>query len=64
MKQWFEDNKVGILAMVITIITWLMVAYLVPDVVINVITAFSFGWFFLGGVVQPWIERKLEKLFE
>lgn len=64
MKQWFEENKLSILAMLITIITWLVVAYVVPDVVINVITAFSFGWFVLGGVVQPWIEHKLQKLFE
>lgn len=64
MKEWFRDNKVGILALLITLVTWILVASILPDAVINVITSFAFGWFFLGDVVQPWVERKLEKLFD
>lgn len=64
MIQWFKDNKTGILALLITIASWIAVASVLPDKVVVAIQAFAFGWFFLGDVVHPWVERKLTKLFQ
>ena len=61
MREWFRDNKIGLLALVITIVAWLGVASLLPNAVLSAVHAFAFGWFFLGDVVQPWVEAKIRR---
>ena len=61
MKEWFNKNRVGIVALLITIMVWWLVAALLPNGVISIINAFAFGWFFLGGVVVPWVESKIAR---
>lgn len=61
MRVWFQANKVGILALAITIVLWVAAASVLPVQVVVGIQAFAFGWFFLGGVVQPWVEEKIKR---
>lgn len=61
MKEWFSKNRVGIVALLITVAAWWIVAALLPNEVITIINAFAFGWFFLGGVVAPWVESKIAR---
>lgn len=61
MKEWFSKNRVGIVALLITVAAWWIVAALLPNEVITTINAFAFGWFFLGGVVVPWVESKIAR---
>ena len=58
-------NKLSILAGFLTIGVWLVLAtWIIPRELLDVIVYICFGWFVLGEVLVPWVERKLNKLFD
>lgn len=70
MKDWLFAIQLGIYrqryalaAMLISVGTWLLVGSLVPSGILDMFVYAIFGWYWLGAVVVPWIETKLEKLF-
>lgn len=64
MINWFKHNKLSLAALVITIGAWIIFGSLVPRAILDVIVYGIVGWFWMGGVVVPWVERKLEKRFK
>lgn len=52
-----------IFALVITIGTWLLFASLVPTKYVDLVAYGITGYYWLGAVVAPWVEQKLEQLF-
>jgi hypothetical protein len=58
----------NILAVLIACVSWIVFAHFVQGTVgkvwLDTIAYALLGWYWLGGVVVPWIERKLENLFE
>jgi len=71
MKQFWHEfciqaymQRFQVLALVSVILVWLVVAELVLSrEVRDMIVYACFGWFVLGALLVPWVERKLEKLF-
>lgn len=61
MKAWIVENKLGILAAIIVIAVYAVFAVNLPG-----LTEFAMyvaaGWYWLGGVLVPWVERQLQKL--
>lgn len=52
-------------AMVLVLGAWLVLAeWLVPLVLVEAIVYLCFGWFVLGKIIVPYVERKLEQLFD
>jgi hypothetical protein len=59
---WAE--RAALVALVSVIGLWVLLAELVlPTQIRDHIVYFCFGWFVLGKVCVPWMERKLSKLF-
>lgn len=57
-------SRSNLLAMVLVLSAWLVLAeWLVPPPVVQAIVYVCFGWFVLGKIIVPYVERKLEKLF-
>lgn len=61
MKAWILANKLGILSALIVIAIYAVFAVNFPG-----LTEFAMyvaaGWYWLGGVLVPWVESKLQKL--
>lgn len=57
-------RKFKLIAMLLVIAVWMLVAEVVLPVVIRDLFVYAcFGWFVLGEVLVPWTQRKLEQLF-
>lgn len=71
MKQFWHEfclqvymNRFQLWAMTAVVVAWLVVAeWVLSPEVRDMIVYACFGWFVLGAVLVPWVERKLEKLF-
>lgn len=71
MKQFWHEfclqvymNRFQLWAMTAVIVAWLIIAeWVLSPEVRDMIVYACFGWFVLGAVLVPWVERKLEKLF-
>lgn len=71
MKQFWHEfclqvymNRFQLWAMTAVIVAWLVIAeWVLSPEVRDMIVYACFGWFVLGAVLVPWVERKLEKLF-
>lgn len=50
-------------ALLLAIGGWVLFAELVPRGILDGIVYALVGWYWLGRVMVPWIERKLEELF-
>lgn len=75
MKNWFlaiqialSESRTKLWALTIGIAAWLIVSELISEFlgtrVLNAIVYALVGWYWLGSVVIPWIEHKLEDIFE
>lgn len=64
MKNWFYRNRYSLAALVVVTSTWLIISAVVPQQYLDILAYYALGWFFLGGVVMPWVEAKLENLFK
>ena len=52
-------------ALALVIVVWLVLAeLLIPPILLNAIVYGCFGWFVIGKIVVPYVERKLEQLFD
>lgn len=57
-------SRFNLLALVLVVGIWVVVAeWLIPRSILDAIVYLCFGWLVLGKVCLPWMERKLEKLF-
>ena len=71
MKQFWHEfclqvymNRFQLWAMTAVIVAWLVIAeWVLSPEIRDMIVYACFGWFVLGAVLVPWVERKLEKLF-
>lgn len=63
VKEWLIRNRFALLALVITISTWLTISYWVPTKYLDLLAYWALGWWFLGGICVPWVEANLTKLF-
>jgi len=58
-------SRFNLLAMVLVLGAWLVLAeWIVPPVLVQAVVYLCFGWFVLGKIIVPYVERKLEKLFD
>lgn len=64
MKDWIYSKRYSLAALVLVVSTWLTVATWVPQQYLDILAYYALGWFWLGGVVMPWVESKLENLFK
>lgn len=70
MKDWWlsfcvavHQQRVGLYALAIVIATWLALTSVIPSKYVDVFCYAIVGYYWLGGVLVPWVERKLQKLF-
>ena len=71
MKQFWHEfciqayiQRFSLIALLLVVAIWILLAELIiPREVLDVIVYCAFGWFVLGEVLVPWVERKLNKLF-
>jgi hypothetical protein len=61
LTAWVVKNKTGILAVIIVIALYTVCAANFPGLTEAVMYAAA-GWYWLGGVLVPWIEAQLQKL--
>lgn len=72
MKQFWHEFCIGIYmqrfqlgALFLVCAIWLVLVELViPSDFLDAIVYCSFGWFVLGNVFVPWMEHKLQQLFD
>lgn len=71
MKQFWHEfciqayvRRFELWALVLVSVLWLVLAeWVLPRNWLDAIVYVSFGWFVLGKIFVPWMERKLQKLF-
>lgn len=70
MKDWIlafkivaYEQRFNLTATILAVSLWFLIAEMVPRSVLDLVVYGLVGWFWLGGIVIPWIEQKLEKLF-
>lgn len=75
MRDYFEALKIALykqrfslLSLIIACVGWVVIAGFVSGTFgQNYVDIFAYsiaGYYWLGGIVAPWLERKLEKLFD
>lgn len=64
MKDWFVRNRCGLVSLLLVVSAWMVIISFVPTKILDILAYYALGWFFLGGVVVPWVEARLEKLFK
>lgn len=75
MKFWLRalvtaiyETRAKILSLFAVCAGWLIVASIVETYIgREILDVFAYGilgWYWLGGVVHPWVEKKLEQLFD
>lgn len=64
MKEWFYRKRYSLAALVLVISTWLIIASYVPQKFLDLFAYWALGYYFLGDVVVPWVEARLEKYFK
>ena len=61
-------TRFKIYALVLTCAAWLafakLVQYFIGQEYLDLLVYALVGWFWLGGVVMPWVQRKLEHIFD
>ena len=57
------EKRYLLVASALVVAAWLIFSAVIPSKYVDLIVYAVFGWCFLGSVVIPWIEAKLEKLF-
>ena len=62
MKDWFMRNRHAFLAVLIVTCTWATIATVIPRGMLDLIIYGLFGWYVMGGVYIPWVEKKLKRL--
>lgn len=68
LKTVLYNERFELAALVIACVGWIVFASMVENFigkeVLDVLVYGLVGWYWLGRIVAPWIERKLEKLFD
>lgn len=71
MKEFWRElciqayfNRMKLVALLVVIPAWIVLSeWVVPRIWVDVVVYFAFGWYVLGAVCVPWVEQKLNKLF-
>ena len=71
MKEFWQElciqaymQRVKLWALLVVVATWIVLAeWVVPKLWVDLVVYFAFGWFVLGEIAMPWVEQKLNKLF-
>ena len=64
MKSWFIRNQYALAAFALVISVWLVLCIFVPTKILDLFAYWALGYYFLGDVVTPWAEARLEKYFK
>ena len=64
MRAWFIRNQYALAALALVISVWLVLCIFVPSKILDLFAYWALGYYFLGDVVVPWVEARLEKYFK
>lgn len=67
VKLGLYTQRFNLLAMVISCVSWVVFANFVENQFgkqyLDAVAYGLLGWYWLGGTVMPWVEKKLERYF-